>query len=334
MLQRSLILVGLVSALTYGCTGGDGDSYGGGTTAEVGERAESMVTRTGGGLVELDSGAAAVMVPPGAMPTDAMVSVEVVDPSEMPGREKLASSVFEFGPDGTTFLSPVTLTMDIDRSAVPSGADIEISWLNDGIWEALSDSQVTGDTVSASTTHFSVFAVTFTVVNGQVKQTGGMCQGNSFTACGGDPTGVWRIADSCLTADIDVSEAGGADCEGLSVSTDIDYTGTITIDAGGTYTTDMDVGIDFSATYPKSCLGATDCGQLGPDAQDTGSACVVSMSETDTAQDSGTWSVDGTIMSLSSDGDGPSEAEYCVSGNRMELNIQEEDVQIIMVLTR
>lgn len=337
---RLIIALCLALPMTaVGCGSDDQSPSGNGHTADVGEATSQALTASAGGSVMLDSGAAGVDIPAAALPADATVTVDVIDPGAAPERERLASSVFEFGPDGTVFNQPVSLSLRIDRSAVPAGAELSVSWLNEqDRWEPLPGATVSGDMITAQTTHFSVFAVTFEIVDGNLTQTGGMCEANSFSACGGDPTGTWTIGDSCLNADFAqiMAGGGGEQCEGLSVSADIDYVGSITISGDGTYATDMDVSIVSSARFPKSCLGGvSDCSNLGPEASDAGDACVIESSENDATRESGTWESRGTTLYLESPGDGPSNAEYCVRGNRLEIFIDEgEGAQIKMVLTR
>ena len=339
LLSWALVLFSLA-----GCgSDGDGASYGNGKTAEIGESAQQALTVTNGGMVQLDSGAARVQIPAGAMTEDAIVSIEAVDPASLPGRELLASSAFDFKVDdaGAIFTSPVTLTMRIDEAAMPEGAKAAISWLNEGSWEKLPQSVREGDMISVQTDHFSTFAVTFEVIDGHLRQTGGMCDATSFSACGGNPVGVWTIDASCIDVSNDQAIGGGAEaCEGLSVNATVDYDGTVTIETDGSYVANLKAGASTEVTYPKSCLGGiTDCAMLDPGAADAGDACLISQTSNEDVLEQGTWNASGNTLTLTDAAGEQSMAEFCVSGNTLRLSVVEgdedaSDINIVMVMTR
>lgn len=134
-----------------------------------------------------------VTIPAGALAADTAITVTVSDKATAPDAANVVSSVFTLGPDGTQFSTPVSLVMDFDGAAAPSGKKLVIAVLQGGAWQALADSAVSGTQVTATTTHFSQFAIVW--VDGQAVVSG--CSAIPFTACGGDPSGLWTIVAVC-----------------------------------------------------------------------------------------------------------------------------------------
>lgn len=78
---------------------------------EVGETGGELATKDGG--VKLD-------FPEGALSAKTPITVQpVADPPQDPGL--IPGTVYDFGPDGTTFDTPVTLTIRYDRAKLPQG---------------------------------------------------------------------------------------------------------------------------------------------------------------------------------------------------------------------
>jgi hypothetical protein len=108
-----------------------------------------------GGSVE--SGGASVVVPEGALEDAVEVAVEVLDDvaTDLPEGTSLAGDTVAFLPHGTTFSSPVTLTIAHDGSAT---GVMRLDDEDDTSWEAMSDVTVTANTVEVQTTSFSIYA--------------------------------------------------------------------------------------------------------------------------------------------------------------------------------
>ncbi|MCP4716196.1 MAG: hypothetical protein GY868_13850 [Deltaproteobacteria bacterium] len=130
-----------------------------------------------GGIVLINNTAssiygARVEIPPGALTADIPVTVrhEPV-PQSMPAGYHAASFGVNFGPDGTRFLKPVSITLPyhdrdndglIDGTAIPESRS-EVRCYNEtsGAWDTVT---VTGrdtsrNTVTAATSHFSTYLV-------------------------------------------------------------------------------------------------------------------------------------------------------------------------------
>lgn len=135
-----------------------------------------------------------------------------------------------------------------------------------------------------------------------------------FQACGGDAVGAWTVTAVC---EVPVDDMG---CDGLTVEVTADRSsGTIDIEAGGTYSRSYDIDVDYTLQVPTSCLMGMSCSQLEAvsmgmlsDCTDVtdGCSCAGSAAYTDIA--SGTWASEGTELVF----DGDDRYDYCVSGDQ------------------
>jgi hypothetical protein len=112
-----------------------------------------------GGTVTSADGKIELVVPPGALDTE--LDMTLVATSFLPPAP-LILAAFDFGPDGTEFQIPATLTFTYGEGDIPPGftADqLRLAAAVNGRWVVL---QVTHDpatrTISATVTHFSVYA--------------------------------------------------------------------------------------------------------------------------------------------------------------------------------
>jgi hypothetical protein len=106
----------LVASGGVGCGGGGGGGGGAGTTAAPSFSA--VIDQSGGSLAgPLNSG---VVVPPLALGGPVTITAAVGDPIVRAGSNPIGSAV-RFGPEGTVFQSPVTITLPFAPSSVPAG---------------------------------------------------------------------------------------------------------------------------------------------------------------------------------------------------------------------
>lgn len=151
--KRSVRFISLALAASLvtacGSSGGDipGDPSGGGSGHQT--DGSGTVGPTGG-TVSL-SGGASVIVPSGALSSSTTITVAAASATAPSGA---ISSVYAFGPSGTTFAAPVTVTFP-----VPAGtpANAVAYWSKPGStteWEAL-PAVVNGTTATIQVTHFS-----------------------------------------------------------------------------------------------------------------------------------------------------------------------------------
>jgi hypothetical protein len=156
------VLAALVLEAACGGGGGGGRGSGGGggssagTVTPVGAARGDPVTQTigaAGGSLTSATGKVKLDVPPGALPGDALVTLEGVS-GTAPGA---AGDGIRLG-SSTPFSQPVTLTFQYDPAALPDGsagaADLAVQQA-DGTWLPLSGSSADATSVSAS----SAFAV-------------------------------------------------------------------------------------------------------------------------------------------------------------------------------
>ena len=148
-----------------------GNTYRAASTGEVAKTVETKFARstllkeTGGTIIREDK--AAVVIPPDALPEDSELTIEQA--TENPKRRDIltknrlaeASEAVEFGPDGTRFTTPVTITLPYLAQGVAEDK-LKIHYWNPEKeeWEAL-DSTIDKENklISAKTTHFSLYQV-------------------------------------------------------------------------------------------------------------------------------------------------------------------------------
>jgi hypothetical protein len=275
---------------------------------------------------DIETNGAAISIPGGALEDDTTVTLDVILPNGVPDEDSLGSLIYDFGPDGTTFSEPVELTITMNQT-LPEGMDAHMAWLDEDAdqWVPLQGSRVVDNTVVASTTHFTMFAV---IVTGS-GQTAGSCQDFAdFEACGGDDVeGTWEFALAC--ADISAEDLFGAespfgDCPDIVVEIEADIAGMVTFEAGGEYQSSLTRNLAFDISIPLSCIprGAT-CSDLadeqeGSMPEEVDGNCLISMAEPEeTETEMGTYELEGNtlIMSDAADAEPGEPEDYCVQGD-------------------
>src|SRR6185295_4507925 len=131
-----------------------------------------------------------------------------------------------------------------------------------GKWTQLDDSAVDGKSVTASTTHFTTFAIVFVSNGGDaggITQMAGTCADDYDTSCGGDVTGSWDFSAACVTLGPNAFKDGdGGDpfggCMGVKISANADFSGTVTFKSDKTYENKLMSQIDVEISIPMSCL--------------------------------------------------------------------------------
>ena len=121
-----------------------------------------------GGTVNAASGAVKLVFQTNTVPngTAVTVSVPATLPAPLTGQALtvVPGATYTFGPDGTVFAKPVSLTIHYDVAQLPPGAlesDLAIYTFANNAWAAMSAStvDVVNKTVTASITHFSTWGV-------------------------------------------------------------------------------------------------------------------------------------------------------------------------------
>jgi uncharacterized delta-60 repeat protein len=115
-----------------------------------------------GGTVRGPSGAQ-VVIPAGALAREVAIAVSQASAGAppLPGGTTPFGSTFAFTPHGTTFLSPVTITVPFDPAQVPAGATPTLYKTTAGQagWEVVAGATVSGATMSGPVTQFSYAVV-------------------------------------------------------------------------------------------------------------------------------------------------------------------------------
>jgi len=117
-----------------------------------------------GGTVTTKEETATVEIPPGALTTEEPITVEPVEPDPVTDEGVIEGTLHRFGPEGTTFEEPVTITLKFDPEKLPADVAPELLRLHtfeEDEWRLVEGSRVNTEknTVSGEVTHFSLFAV-------------------------------------------------------------------------------------------------------------------------------------------------------------------------------
>jgi hypothetical protein len=123
----------------------------------------NMITPSGG-TVQMSDGTA-VSIPAGALTQTTQITVGNEPNSVSITDQVLVGSVYRFGPEGTQFATPVTVTLDYDPSKLPTGdtsADVVIMTAPVGStdFQPMTTTIVDDTHVSTATSHFSDFVAT------------------------------------------------------------------------------------------------------------------------------------------------------------------------------
>jgi len=99
----------------------------------------------------------------GAPVTQITITPITTDLPALPSDGAAVGVYFDIQPSGSTFSSPITITVSYDPSLIPAGSDPYVAWYNPatGQWEQLTTVSIdtVNHTITASVNHFSTFAV-------------------------------------------------------------------------------------------------------------------------------------------------------------------------------
>lgn len=136
-----------------------------GSSLTVAVTAAVVVDPATGGTVATPDGSVSVTIPPGATASPLGVTTDaVVIDNTVPANKNVAGNAVDFGPEGTQFSVPVTITMQYDPARTPplfSQAALRLGTLVNGTWVKVPGSTVdpTTHTVTGQTSHFSTYGV-------------------------------------------------------------------------------------------------------------------------------------------------------------------------------
>ena len=151
-----------ILGLLAGC-GGGGDTGGGAPPpAPAPAPAPAPGIGTAGGTVS-DTSGAKVVVPAGALTTNTAIAVaqSATGAPALPAGVTAAGPIFAFTPHGTTFATPVTITVPFDPTSVATGLTPALYKTNatQSGWEMVSGATVDGSTMQGNITSFSYVTV-------------------------------------------------------------------------------------------------------------------------------------------------------------------------------
>jgi hypothetical protein len=329
---------GLLLALsTNVACGSDAKS---GAASYVGE--EKSMRLTAGAEGTLDVGAAALVLPEGALKEDTEISVTVKAKSGLPEAKNIALDVYDYGPDGTQFEKPVKLSFDMQGVKVPKDNKVTVAFLEGSKWTRLTTTVKDGK-ASAETRHFTPFTLLFVLDDEGDSQLAGQCNPD-FEPCGGNLVGTWEFTGACLTAPPGaLDNDGGASLFGMCddkpmASISVELMGSAMFGKDGSFSSEQTVTIEGGYRISKVCLAqvaesmgvsSLTCAQV--DGTPDGDVCVLGAGTPETSQDStmGTYTVDGTGVTVTDADAGatdePKASPYCVTGDQLLVRVIDSD---------
>lgn len=250
----------LTAGVLLGACGGDdpapaGSSNAGGSAGSTGGGGQSAagttkVTAASGGTVTDPAGKASLAIPAGALASDTDITL-VVGPSEA----GTAGEVLTFGPDGTTFAQPATLTIKAIATGLPAGKTYAIGVFEGGAWQEVKGSSFDGSVVKGPIAHFSKYSIV--LVDGSVVVTP---EGNctealaTFAPCGGDLLGTWSFTDVCIQGAVADDPFKGT-CPSAVITAELEKNGELSFDGTNFALAAGTSVITTKASFPTSCLG-------------------------------------------------------------------------------
>jgi len=337
----SLVLIIAAMLLLQACLGlGDEKEDGG----HEGETASQAITAADGGTVSSPSGAASVDIPAGALAEDTTITLTSLGTEDQPDSENLGSDVYEFGPDGTEFLEPVTISLVLNGD-VPEKMKAVLAVLDGETWTAVEGSTVEGEEVSGQVTHFSKYVIHFVGDDAIIESGDEVCKDLEFSACGGDVVGSWKILSYCTSQTV-VGENPFAEqpsCADDLFEVDVTWLGSITYKDDGTYSNEMGMEMSIYLELTDECLtelAGDDASDLEGFCTDIGNtegmaSCVYESSlckctgkpNTMMMDDSpeGTYELDGNDIIIHTSEGQTQSITYCVEGTRMVAETPADD---------
>lgn len=318
------------------CSSDDDDSSnnngGGGQSTTT---TTTRISADKGGQVTDSAGTVTLDIPAGALSEDTDITLAV-----SAATSATVSSVYDFGPDGLTFLKPATLTIKVDASAV-GDKEVAVAIEEGGKFVPLSGSSYADGVATAPVEHFSKFAVIF--VDGQTENNACDDLVTNFDACGGEIVGTWVFEGFCAGK----IQGGGPvkNCPQQEVTVDIEQVGLeYTFGEDKSFSATAGTEIEkMTVDAPLSCFGgAPNCAAVAAnsseenvtcsDKSDTECSCTRTRSKAREAQ-SGTYEVNEGVVEITT-GDGTDTTEYCVQGDTLLVLLHEDEASFVVTFKR
>jgi hypothetical protein len=240
-----LVVFGLIWAGCESDTGGQA----GDRDPLAGQTFQKAMAAAEGGMLATGTGSASVEVPAGALAQDSTLTLKVEDPAG-----SAMSSIYDFGPDGTQFLKPVTLK--IQFNGVPGkGQRVALAWLDGGTWRKIPGSAVSDGFVLGSIDHFTKFTVIF-VEDRAILTSECADVARDFIPCGGDVRGKWEMNTICVDEFRLRVRTTEDRCPDLKIEFEGEWSGTLEFDGTNATGEDTRQSVTYTIDYPMSCLPA------------------------------------------------------------------------------
>jgi hypothetical protein len=276
-----------------------------------------LISAAEGGEISDAKGEVTLKIPAGALAKDTEISLVVRGPEA--GSQ---SSVYDFGPEGTKFSKPATIAIKL-ASAPPQDKKAVVAVYDGSQWKPLTGGGSDGTSVTGNVEHFSKFAIIF--VDGKVVASACEDVVKNFTACGGNPQGMWKFRDLCAALPIGSGQNPFTQlCPDAKFEAEVKIDGVMTISATDISHNGLKTTSTSIVRMPPSCYGAiqastcADVGtrlQAGTCAEESG-VCVCRKSQTsDTPAETKPYTIDGNTIKS-----GSSTQEFCVKGSTLELS--------------
>ncbi len=304
------------------------DAGGSDTTEDAGDAVTVLIEAAAGGIV--DFGGGSLTIEAGALAADTTISVVELDAGALPDGASVFAA-YDFGPDGTVFDPPARLRLDAVESP-PEGRRAAASRLESDAWVDLPGGSHAGS-LYAEVDHFTTVAG---------RWIAGAWRECSFTPCGGDLLGTWRVEGHCSNQEFTPPEV--AWCPGVEGHVEEVLSGEGTYNEDGTWVSSYAQSAFTVTTFSAECVTASGLGTCAAindeiysgDAVCVGDpaiACVCTATlASDTAESGGTWTADGNSIAVTVTGGPTLTGEYCVDGD--ELRNSYEELGFVQVLVR
>jgi hypothetical protein len=272
-------------------------------------------------------------IPAGALSADTMITVKELTPdASTPNKDLINGLIYDLGPDGTKFKTPVELTIAV-TGTIPAGKLATLAYLDGSTktWMPISSNVVGAagsQKVVGLTSHFTPYAIL-------LVPEGTQCPGAA--ACGGSLVGSWVITTFCQQKP---SKPVILDCKDGTYQTayaTITAGGTFTVSANNTYTFVNELVATRNVSTPPACIAlrnasvpadkqVTTCQQIEPELTKEFNAtttcsgtiaagCTCIATTVMPGESAGTIGTEGTTFTTTKTGGQPETSSYCVQGD-------------------
>ncbi len=293
---------------------------------DEGKTFTQQITAADGGTLATESGYASLDVPAGALAADTKLTVKVEAAAS-----GTASSVYDFGPDGTQFSKPVDLTIKYNATP-PTDKKPVLAMYDQDKWVEISGSSFADGKVTAKVEHFTKFSVI--IVDNKVVLTSSCGDvADKFSACGGDIVGSWKIADYCVPNTI-LGDVPFTNCSEAKWEVDMDWKdAVITITSTTSEISAYTMVSKVTLFVPKTCIDNQPCTEIGDDfgacTEESGVCkCTKTTEKEIPASPATNYTIEGNSI-VSTTGEVTTKSPYCVQGDKaiIEMEMQSKDLK-------